>query len=99
MANGIKLTHPKKERDVYKGTVKWFDDISGYGILEREGGEEICIHVSAMRNRDTKTLKMGETLLFDIGRGRKGLEAIYALVPVRKASLLSDPFVGLRVSA
>jgi len=41
---------------VYKGTVKWFDNLSGCGVLERESGEEISIHVSAMRNSETSLI-------------------------------------------
>jgi len=83
---------------VYKGTVKWFDNLSGCGVLERESGEEISIHVSAMRNSETKTLRKGEMVLFDIGRGRKGIEAIYAMMPGRNASIDSGSVIGLETA-
>ena len=31
---------------MYNGTVKWFDDIKGYGFIEGEDGEDIFVHRS-----------------------------------------------------
>ena len=65
---------------MYKGTVESFDEISGCGVIERENGDHVPVHVSAIRTCDITTLKKGEIVIFDIGRGRKGLEVIYAML-------------------
>ena len=32
------------EREI--GTVKWFNNGKGYGFIEREGGDDVCVHFS-----------------------------------------------------
>jgi len=70
----------QKEKAVYKGTVESFDEISGCGVIKRENGDHVPVHVSAIRNSAAKTLQKGEVVIFDIGRGKTGLEVIYAML-------------------
>jgi CspA family cold shock protein len=71
---------------MYKGTVKWFDEEKEYGVITREDGCNYFVHASSIRNDNVHSLSRGEVVFFDIGRGKKGLEAIYV-----KPSMCSFP--------
>jgi CspA family cold shock protein len=56
----------------YKGTVKWFNNIKGYGFLGHDGGNDVFVHFSSIQNDGYKSLKEGEEVVFDIVQGDKG---------------------------
>ena len=57
------------------GTVKWFSNEKGYGFIEREGGEDVFVHFSAITMDGYKTLTEGQRVEFEITQGDKGLQA------------------------
>lgn len=58
------------------GTVKWFNNAKGYGfILADDGGGDIFAHYSAINMDGYKTLKAGQSVMFDTEAGPKGLHA------------------------
>jgi cold shock protein len=59
----------------YKGTVKWFNNVKGYGFLGREGGNDVFVHFSSIQKDGYKSLKEGDEVLFDIIQGQKGPQA------------------------
>lgn len=57
------------------GTVKFFNDEKGFGFISREGGEDVFVHFSNIEGSGRRTLLAGQTVEFEIGQGRKGIEA------------------------
>lgn len=58
------------------GTVKWFNNAKGYGfILPEGGGDDLFAHFSSIQMEGYKTLKAGQSVLFEIIEGPKGLQA------------------------
>ena len=58
-----------------KGTVKWFSNEKGYGFIEREGGEDVFVHFSAIAGEGYKSLTEGQQVEFEVVQGDKGLQA------------------------
>ena len=64
-----------KEERLAQGTVKWFSNEKGYGFIEREGGDDVFVHFSAITMDGYKTLTEGQRVEFEIVQGDKGLQA------------------------
>lgn len=57
------------------GRVKWFNSEKGYGFIERENGEDVFVHFSAITGEGFKTLEEGQEVSFDITEGNRGPQA------------------------
>ncbi len=57
------------------GTVKWFNAAKGYGFIQRESGEDIFVHFSAIEGGGYRSLDEGARVSFLVKRGPKGLQA------------------------
>jgi cold shock protein len=60
---------------VAQGTVKWFSNEKGYGFIEREEGDDVFVHFSAINMEGYKTLTEGQRVEFEVVQGDKGLQA------------------------
>ncbi len=58
-----------------QGTVKWFSNEKGYGFIEREQGEDVFVHFSAIAMDGYKSLTEGQRVEFEVVQGSKGLQA------------------------
>jgi len=58
-----------------QGTVKWFSNEKGYGFIEREEGDDVFVHFTAIQMDGYKTLTEGQRVEFEIVQGDKGLQA------------------------
>ena len=57
------------------GTVKWLNSEKGFGFIEREDGDDVFVHFSAIQAEGFKTLEEGQTVEFEIVEGDRGPQA------------------------
>lgn len=57
------------------GTVKWFNGSKGYGFIEREGGQDVFVHFSAIQSEGFRNLEEGQKVEFTVEQGAKGPQA------------------------
>jgi CspA family cold shock protein len=60
---------------VEKGKVKWFNSEKGFGFIEREEGNDVFVHFSAIMMDGYKTLTEGMDVQFEVVDGAKGPQA------------------------
>ncbi len=58
-----------------QGTVKWFNAAKGYGFIQRESGEDVFVHFSAIQGDGYRSLEEGARVSFEVNKGPKGLQA------------------------
>lgn len=58
-----------------QGKVKWFNAEKGYGFIEREDGDDVFVHYTAIEAEGFKTLDEGQAVQFDIVEGQRGPQA------------------------
>ncbi len=64
----------KREHNMSKGTVKWFNADKGYGFITPEdGGNDLFVHHSEIQSGgDYATLNEGQAVEYEVGQGEKG---------------------------
>jgi len=58
-----------------QGVVKWFNASKGYGFIQRQSGEDVFVHFSAIQMDGYKTLNEGQMVEFEVRQGPKGYQA------------------------
>lgn len=64
-----------------KGSVKWFNAAKGYGFIQRETGEEVFVHFTAIQVSGYRTLEEGAEVEFETLETPKGLQAQNVTLP------------------
>ncbi len=73
---GTKQLKQKRETQLKEqGTVKWFNASKGFGFIQRQSGEDVFVHFSAIQGDGYKSLNDGQAVEFEVTRGPKGLQA------------------------
>ena len=57
------------------GIVKFFNEEKGFGFISTETDGDIFVHSSNIEGSGRRGLVTGQTVEFEIGKGRKGPEA------------------------
>jgi len=57
------------------GKVKWFNAEKGFGFIERENGDDVFVHFSAIQTDGFKSLDEGQAVTFNIESGQRGPQA------------------------
>ena len=58
------------------GKVKWFNAEKGFGFIEREEGDDIFVHFTAIQGEGFKTLEEGQEVEFEVVESEKGPKAV-----------------------
>lgn len=57
------------------GTVKWFNDSKGFGFIQRDQGDDVFVHHSAIKAEGFRSLSEGQQVEFTVIKGPKGFQA------------------------
>ena len=55
--------------------IKWFNSEKGFGFIERENGNDVFVHFSAILGEGYKTLEEGQVVNFEVEEGARGPQA------------------------
>ena len=55
-----------------EGTVKWFNADKGFGFITQEGGSDVFVHYSAIKEDGFRSLDEGARVQFEVVDGPKG---------------------------
>ena len=59
------------------GTVKWFDQVRGFGFVTPEdGGQDVFLHSSVLQRADKQDVQQGEKVALEVRDGQRGRQAV-----------------------
>ena len=61
--------------DRQTGTVKWFNDAKGFGVITPQSGPDLFVHFRSIQGNGFKSLKEGQAVSFVAVQGQKGMQA------------------------
>lgn len=61
-----------------KGTVKFFNEMKGFGFIKAENGDEIFVHKSDLKSQ----IRENDNVTFEVQEGKKGLNAVNVSVSI-----------------
>ncbi|HRD37700.1 MAG TPA: cold shock domain-containing protein [Bacteroidia bacterium] len=54
------------------GTVKFFNDVKGFGFIKGDDGQEIFVHVTGLKEE----IRENDQVVYEVQEGKKGLNAV-----------------------
>ena len=59
------------------GTVKWFDQVRGFGFVTPEdGGQDVFLHSSVLQRAGRSDVQQGEKVSLEVRDGQRGRQAV-----------------------
>ena len=59
------------------GTVKWFDQVRGFGFVTPEdGGQDVFLHSSVLQRAGRQDVQQGERVELEVRDGQRGRQAV-----------------------
>ncbi len=58
-----------------EGIVKWFNDRKGFGFIQRDDGDDVFVHHTAIIGSGFRSLSEGDRVTFEVENGPKGFSA------------------------
>ena len=55
-----------------EGTVKWFNEAKGFGLITSDEGKDVFVHYSAIQGDGFKVLHENQRVSFEVVAGKKG---------------------------
>lgn len=65
-----------------RGTVKWFDNVKGWGFITDENGNDVFVHYSSIQMDGRKSLHKNDIVEFEIGEGTDGRKQAVNVQPI-----------------
>lgn len=60
------------------GKVKWFNNVKGYGFINTDDSDDdLFAHFSAIEMEGYKTLKAGQSVVFETQSAERGIHAVH----------------------
>lgn len=54
------------------GVVKFFNETKGFGFITEDGGQDIFVHVSGLKEE----IRQNDRVVFETQQGKKGINAV-----------------------
>ena len=74
-SNTLCAKHTAGGNKMEQGKVKWFNAEKGFGFIERENGDDVFVHFSAIQSEGFKSLDEGQEVTFEVEQGQRGPQA------------------------
>ena len=59
-----------------QGTVKWFNEAKGFGVIQKDSGGDMFVHHTGIISEGYRTLTEGAKVEFDVEQTEKGPRAV-----------------------
>jgi cold shock protein len=69
---GTLPTYHKKSIMQKQGTVKFFNNLKGFGFISQDGGADVFVHSTGLIDQ----VRDNDKVSFDVENGKKGLSAV-----------------------
>lgn len=79
-----------------EGKIKWFNTNLGYGFIEREGPDDLFIHINQWRGDPGSVPNEGDKVTFDEGIGPKGKPEAQDVYPAHDDNRFLNPYNFVR---